>query len=61
MGQCRRWSKQRKEYININMPEIVKKYNDKMGEADMLDWVIAAYMQNAKSKEMDCPIDPSYV
>ena len=41
MRQCLRWSKQRKGYINVSMPEIVKKYNEKMGGVDMLDRVIA--------------------
>lgn len=37
LGKARRWDKLKKEYINIDQPNIIKEYNASMGGVDMLD------------------------
>ncbi|KAL6462492.1 hypothetical protein MHYP_G00289140 [Metynnis hypsauchen] len=37
MGKARRWDKSKKQYINIDQPNIIKEYNTSMGGVDMLD------------------------
>ena len=38
---CKRWDKQRKEYIQEKQPEVIKRYNMSMGGVDKLDFVIS--------------------
>lgn len=37
LGKARRWDKSKKEYTNIDQPNIIKEYNASMGGVDMLD------------------------
>lgn len=37
LGKACRWDKSKKEYINIDQPNIIKEYNASMGGVDMLD------------------------
>lgn len=37
LGKARRWDKSKKEYINIDQPNIINEYNASMGGVDMLD------------------------
>lgn len=49
VGQCKRWSKRDRQYININRPQIVARYKENMGGVDLFDRIIAAYRQSAKT------------
>lgn len=37
LGKARRWDKSKKEYTDIDQPNIIKEYNASMGGVDMLD------------------------
>jgi hypothetical protein len=41
MGQVRGWDKKKKEYIIVNRPAIVEKYNTFMGGVDLMDSLTA--------------------
>lgn len=46
-----RWSASNKQKIQVPRPEAVKMYNDYMGGVDKLDFLIALYRVNAKTKK----------
>ncbi|XP_051994392.1 piggyBac transposable element-derived protein 3-like [Xyrauchen texanus] len=41
--RCRRWSKEKKEYVEVDRPHIVKVYNHNMGGVDLADMFAALY------------------
>nr|XP_005159764.1 piggyBac transposable element-derived protein 3-like [Danio rerio] len=41
--RCRRWSKEKKEYVEVDRPHIVKVYNHNMGGVDLADKFAALY------------------
>uniref|UniRef100_A0A8C1TF05 PiggyBac transposable element-derived protein domain-containing protein n=1 Tax=Cyprinus carpio TaxID=7962 RepID=A0A8C1TF05_CYPCA len=41
--RCRRWSKEKKEYVEVERPHIVKVYNHNMGGGDLADMFAALY------------------
>lgn len=46
-----RWSKAEKRFIEVERPEIVKKYNHAMGGVDLLDQLMSYYRTFIKSKK----------
>lgn len=51
VGQVRRWSKTRKEYIQVNRPEVIKLYNASMGGVDKMDFLIQLYRIFIRSRK----------
>lgn len=47
----KRWSKTEKRFIEVERPEIVKKYNHAMGGVDLLDQLMSYYRTFIKSKK----------
>ena len=47
---CRTWDKQRKEYIQVKRPEVIKCYNMSMGGVDKLDFLVSIYRIFIKSR-----------
>lgn len=47
----KRWSKKDKKFVDIERPEIVKKYNHAMGGVDLLDQLMSYYRTFIKSKK----------
>uniref|UniRef100_A0AAY4B9J0 PiggyBac transposable element-derived protein domain-containing protein n=1 Tax=Denticeps clupeoides TaxID=299321 RepID=A0AAY4B9J0_9TELE len=43
VDRCRRWSKEEKEYVEVDRPHIVKVYNHNMGGVDLADMFAALY------------------
>ncbi|KAJ0000608.1 hypothetical protein NQD34_012450 [Periophthalmus magnuspinnatus] len=43
VDRCRRWSKEKKEYVEVDRPHIVKVYNNNMGGVDLADMFAALY------------------
>lgn len=41
--RCRRWSKEKKQYVEVDRPHIVKVYNHNMGGVDLADMFAALY------------------
>uniref|UniRef100_A0A3B4GR65 PiggyBac transposable element-derived protein domain-containing protein n=1 Tax=Pundamilia nyererei TaxID=303518 RepID=A0A3B4GR65_9CICH len=41
--RCRRWLKEKKEYVEVDRPHIVKVYNHNMGGVDLADMFAALY------------------
>lgn len=49
--EAKRWDKKNSQYIEINRPEIVKRYNQSMGGVDLLDQLISLYRIFIRSKK----------
>lgn len=47
----RRWDKKSKEYVEVEVPEIVLQYNENMGGVDKFDQLISYYRVFIKSKK----------
>nr|XP_021187154.1 piggyBac transposable element-derived protein 3-like [Helicoverpa armigera] len=47
----RRWCKKEKKFIEVERPEVVKKYNHAMGGVDLLDQLMSYYRTFIKSKK----------
>lgn len=47
----RRWCKKDKQFIEVERPEVVKKYNHAMGGVDLLDQLMSYYRTFIKSKK----------
>ncbi len=43
VDRCRRWSKEKKVYVEVDRPHIVKMYNNNMGGVDLADMFAALY------------------
>lgn len=43
VDRCRRWSKEKKEYVEVDRRHIVKVYNNNMGGVDLADMFAALY------------------
>ncbi|XP_055087231.1 piggyBac transposable element-derived protein 3-like [Periophthalmus magnuspinnatus] len=43
VDRCRRWSKEKKEYVEVDRPHIVNVYNNNMGGVDLADMFAALY------------------
>lgn len=50
MEKIKRWSKNDKARVDINCPQIIKKYNAHMGGVDLADMLVALYRTNFKTK-----------
>ncbi|KAK7135513.1 hypothetical protein R3I94_014246 [Phoxinus phoxinus] len=48
--RCRRWSKEKKEYVEVDRPHIVKVYNHNMGGVDLADMFAALYRIDIRSR-----------
>ncbi|KAJ8939889.1 hypothetical protein NQ318_023229 [Aromia moschata] len=51
VGECKRWSKQDKKFIQVRRPDMVTKYNESMGGIDLVDRMIAYYRINARTNK----------
>lgn len=51
MDYCRRWDKSKKEYAQIDRPEVIRLYNDCMGGADSLDFLTSIYRTFIRSRK----------
>lgn len=49
--EVRRWNRKTKEYVNVEMPEVIHWYNSNMGGVDKLDQMISYYRTFIKSKK----------
>lgn len=47
---CTRWCRKTKQYIEVERPDIITKYNAYMGGVDNLDRCISMYRSKAKTK-----------
>uniref|UniRef100_UPI00358E218E piggyBac transposable element-derived protein 3-like n=1 Tax=Myxine glutinosa TaxID=7769 RepID=UPI00358E218E len=43
MDKCRRWSKVKKDFVEVDRPHLVKVYNANMGGVDLADMLMALY------------------
>ena len=50
IDKCRRWSKERKTYVEVDRPSIVRVYNCHMGDVDLSDMIISLYCISIRSK-----------
>ncbi|XP_029973972.1 piggyBac transposable element-derived protein 3-like [Salarias fasciatus] len=50
VDRCRRWSKEKKEYVEVDRPHIVKVYNNNMGGVDLADMFAALYRIEIRSR-----------
>ena len=50
IDKVKRWSKKDKTYIDVDRPEIIKYYNDFMGEVDLMDRLISYYPLTFRTK-----------
>lgn len=42
-NQCKRWSKTEKKFKQVKRPNMMLKYNDSMGDIEMIDRMISYY------------------
>lgn len=49
--KCKRWDKNKKEYVYVSRPEVVKVYNACMGGVDKMDFLIQIYRTFIRSKK----------
>ena len=49
--KAKRWSKIAKKYIEVDMPNSIKIYNQEMGGVDLFDQQVAAYRIRIRSKK----------
>lgn len=49
--KIKRWDKKTKEYVEVEIPEVIYEYNDKMGGVDKFDQLISYYRVFIKSKK----------
>ena len=50
VDKCRRWSKEKKTFIEVDRPNIVKVYNNLMGGVDLSDMIMSLYRISIRSK-----------
>ena len=50
IDKCRRWSKEKKTYEEVNWPSIVRVYNCHMGDVDLSDMIMSLYRISIRSK-----------
>lgn len=50
IGQCRRWDRTKKQYINIDRPHIIEEYNQFRGGVDLSDMLRSMYSFSLKCK-----------
>lgn len=51
VDNCKRWDKNKKEYVHIPRPEGINVYNDSMGGVDKLNFLISIYRTFIRSKK----------
>lgn len=54
-GQCKRWSKKEKAYIQVDQPSLVNLYNQGMGGVDLFDKLRGLYRIRIRSKKWYWP------
>ena len=56
LGECQRWSSQKKEFIKVPRPQSIEAYNESMGGTDAMDQSINCYKPTIRNRKWYFPI-----
>ena len=56
MDSARRWSTEKKAYVVVGRPHLIRSYNQNMGGTDQMDQAIACYRPNIRNRKWYWPL-----